>query len=160
MKVAAPHRDRVYFHAGYGNRFGIPYGDIARVEEALDTIVSDYMMNCLLTQLDRCDKSFQETETGNANRYDTKELYTGDISRAIIRDSSSKGSRAYWDAYYKEVGELCQLLWIADYRSEENLRYRFARDGGVFMDAVPGIADTSVASRIVERKALGGSFGF
>ena len=36
-------KERVYFHLGMGARVGIDAGDLAQVEEACNTIFSEYM---------------------------------------------------------------------------------------------------------------------
>lgn len=161
MKVPQPHRDRCYHFLGYGNAAGIPAGDLSRLEEALDTVKSDYLMQKLLEQLDRCDRAEQASElTGPQGiRFQTREKYGGDIERGIVRESS-KDQGIWWEAFLKETDRLAQQLWVANYQRESSLRYRFERSGGAFIDIIPGVADTCGVSRMEGTIRYAGSFGF
>lgn len=154
------HKERVYFHLGYGNRDGVDAGDVAQVEEAFTTIRSDYMLNRILEQLDICDEAWAASRlTRTGGRFTTKEIYLGDINRSISRESA-KDNRVWWENYIKETDELAQLLWCPNYRREGMDRLRFERSAQAFIRAIPGVADTSVSSRKLEFQQLAGSFGF
>lgn len=161
MKVPQPHRDRCGFHLGYGNKAGIPCGDLARLEEALDTIQSDYFFQKLLDILDRCDRAFELSELAGdtTGRYQSKEGYFGDINRTIVRESS-KDARIWWENYLNQCDLLAQELWVASYRRESSLRYRFERGGGEFINILSGVADTCAISRVEATRTFAGSFGF
>ncbi len=160
MKLQGLHRDRCYYHLGYGNAAGIPAGDLARLEEALDTIKSDYMHHKVLEQLDRCDRAWELSELANdGGRFQSKSLYTGDINRAII-NISAKDNRVWWENYLQEGRRLAQLLWVPFYYDEESLRYRFERTGADFISTIPGVADTCAVSRLEATIRYGGGFGF
>lgn len=160
MKLQEPHRDRCYFHLGYGNAAGIPAGDLSRLEEALDTIKSNYMLQKVLEQLDRCDRAWELSELANdGGRFQTKSLYQGDINRSII-NVSAKDNRVWWENYLEEGRRLAQLLWVPYYYDEESLRYRFERTGADFIATIPGCADTVAVSRVDSVGRYAGSFGF
>ena len=161
MKLPQPHRDRCYFHLGYSNKAGIPLGDLSRLEEALDTIQSDYFYNKVLEQLDRCDRAWELSElAGNdGSRFLSKNSYLGDINRTILTESS-KDFRIWRDNYLVESDHLAHLLWVASYRREESLRYRFERGGGEHVAVIPGVADTAAVSRVEATIRYGGSFGY
>lgn len=161
MKVPQPHRDRCSFHLGYGNKAGIPAGDLSRLEEALDTIQSDYFLQKLLEILDRCDRAFELSELAGdtTGRYQSKEGYFGDINRTIVRESS-KDARIWWENYLNQCDLLAQELWVPCYRREASLRYRFERGGGEFIMSIPGNADTVAVSRVDSVSRYAGSFGF
>lgn len=140
-------KSRCRFHLGYGA--GIPAGDRARLEEAMNLLQDNYEEERILQQLDRCDRAFEATELlGDTSRFDVRELYSGDINRSILRESA-RDSRVWWENYLKEVDLLAaHPLWVPNYRRDENLRYRFARTGAEFIMAVPGPADTCVSENI------------
>jgi len=160
MKLSSLDQARAKFHLGYGTGHGIDFGDLAQLEEAFNTITNDYIYNRIVEQLNICDAAFnasQLIETGG--RYTTKEIYLGDINRSILRDTA-KDVRIWNEYYNSQCDELAHLLWVPNYRDEGTLRYRHERAAGAFMKAVPGIADTSVASRRQEVIQLAGSFGY
>ncbi|ABA24671.1 hypothetical protein Ava_D0006 [Trichormus variabilis ATCC 29413] len=140
-------KSRCRFHLGYGA--GVPAGDRARLEEAMNLLQDDYEVQRIQQILERCDRAFEASELlGDSSRFNTKELYTGDINRAILRESA-RDSRVWWENYLKETDLLAaHPLWVPNYRQEANLRYRFARTGAEFIMAVPGVADTCTGDRI------------
>lgn len=153
-------KDRAYFHLGIGSRAGVPAGDLARVEEACNTIPSDYMHGKIIEQLDLCDLAHESQKLNTPGfRYGTREVYSGDINRAIVRESA-KDVRHWRENYRDEVRELAQLLWVPNWREDGADRYRYSRDGGAFINILPGVADTSTASRRLEWVEFAGSFGF
>jgi hypothetical protein len=140
-------KSRCRFHLGFGA--GVPAGDRARLEEAMNLLQDDYEVRRCQEILQRCDRAFEATEIlGDSSRFDTKELYAGDINRTILRESA-RDSRTWWENYLKETDLLAaHPLWVPNYRREENLRYRFARTGAEFIMAVPGPADTCISDRL------------
>lgn len=140
-------KSRCRFHLGYGA--GTPAGDRARLEEAMNGLQDNYEFNRVIELLARCDRAFQLTEQNALGRYETKELYVGDINRSIIRESATQSARRWWENYLMETDLLAfHPLWVPNYRREDNLRYRFSRTGAEFIKAVPGPADTCVSDRI------------
>lgn len=160
MKLSDYDRSRALFHLGAASIAGIPAGDVARFYEAFNDIQNDYMMNKVREQLDRCDRAWELSELANENgRFQTKSLYQGDINRAII-NISAKDNRVWAENYLEEGRKLAQMLWVPFYRDEESLRYRFARIGQEYINAVPGVADTCGVSRVEATIRYGGGFGF
>jgi hypothetical protein len=140
-------KSRTRFHLGYGA--GTPAGDRARIEEAMNGLQDDYEVNRVREILERCDRAFVLTEQNADGRYQSKELYVGDINRSIIREETNRTNRLWWENYLKETDLLAfHPLWVPNYRREENLRYRYARYGAEFIKAVPGPADSCVSDRI------------
>lgn len=141
-------KSRTRFHLGYGA--GTPAGDRARLEEGMNGLQDDYELNRVKEMLSRCDYAFEKTEQDAEGRFESKELYVGDINRSIIRNANSNADlRLWWENYLRETDLLAwHPLWVPNYRREENLRYRFARTGAEFIKAVPGPADTCVSDRI------------
>lgn len=151
---------RVYFHVGMGNRTGIDIADLKAVKDACELIPDEYTKMRILEQLDICDEAFELSKmTRGGNRFTTREQYAGDLTRAITRENA-KDFRVWQENYLAECRNLAQLLWCPNYRDEQMLRYRYERATGAFINAVPGPADTSVASRRVEYVQLAGGFGF
>lgn len=152
-------KSRIYFHLGYGCKGGIDAGDLAEVEDACNSVPDDYTYNRIREQLDTCDVAHETAKlNGDKTRFKTRELYTGDLNRAIVREDS-KDIRTWKEEYLNETEELAQLLWVPNYRSAGMERYRFSRAAGAFINAIPGPADTSVSSRRLELVQLAGSFG-
>lgn len=153
-------KSRVFFHLGMGVRDGVDAGDLAQVEKACNTIPDEYTHLRTLEQLDICDEAFELSRmTRGGNRFTTREQYAGDLTRAITRENA-KDFRVWQENYLAEVRNLAQLLWVPNYRDEGMLRYRFERSAGAFINAIPGPADTAVASRRAEFVQLAGGFGF
>lgn len=154
-------KERVYFHLGMGARVGIDAGDLAQVEEACNTIFSDYMKTKILNQLDVCDLAYDAMQATNTTtvRFGTKEFYTGDVNRTILREQM-KDVRLWRENYLNETRTLALMLHVPNYNEEGWQQQMYSRKGSVYINALPGIADTSVASRRVEFRELAGSFGF
>jgi len=160
VALTETNKSRVFFHLGIGSKAGVPAGDLARVEEACNRIPDEYMHLRILEQLDTCDSAHDAQKLGNSGfRYGTREQYAGDINRAIVRESA-KDVKLWRENYRDEVRELAQLLWVPNWREEGADRYRFSRDGGAFINVLPGVADTSTASRRIEQRDFCGSFGW
>lgn len=146
-------KSRTRFHLGYGA--GTPAGDRARLEEAMNGLADDYEVNRVRNMLDRCDRAYELTEQNQTGRFETRELYVGDINRSIIKESN-RDSKRWIENYLREVDALAfHPLWVPNYRREENLRYRFARIGAEYIKAVPGPADTCVSDRIQLNREFG-----
>lgn len=154
-------KERVYFHLGMGARIGIDAGDLAQVEEACNTIFSDLMKTKVLNQLDVCDDAYdamQATKTTTV-RFGTKEFYAGDVNRTILREQI-KDVRLWRENYMNETRNLAMMLHVPNYNEEGWQQQMYSRSGASYIMALPGIADTSVASRRLEFSQLAGSFGF
>lgn len=157
MNLDPFNRDRTYFHLGYGSRAGIPAGDVAQVEQAMDQLSGNYAANRIIQILDQCDNLYQEWIDYKVDDHVTKELMSGDINRSTIRTLPPGPSRKIaWENYMVMVRELAQNLWVPCYREETNLRFRFERGAGDYLDIVPGVADTAIgASQYVTMRSVG-----
>lgn len=153
-------QERVYFHLGIGSRAGVDAGDIAQIEEAFNTIPSDYQLNRIIEQLDICDVAWETARLVRADnsRFTTKEQYTGDINRAVLREAADD-IQIWQRNYLNETRELAQLLWVPNYREQGMDKYRYERSAGAFIKSIPGIADTSIASKLQQWWDLGGGWG-
>lgn len=131
----------------------IPAGDLARLEEAMSQIPDSYFYARVIEHLDRCDKAFRISQIFRVEDQPQPsriERITGDTDRAIFQSDPLKADRDYREIYLREVDRLAETLYVANYRREEVRRYAFERSGAEFIMAVPGPADTSVSSRIVQ----------
>ena len=141
-------KERVIFHLGYTGMYaGIPEGDVAQLEEACENIRSGYVLEQIEEACDRCDRVYALTEI-NQSAFSSKELISGDINRAVIKTRNDQ-MRFIEEEYMKETDKLSVILWVPNYRRDENIRYRIERGGGSYVNAIPGPADTSVASNLV-----------
>lgn len=131
----------------------VPAGDLARLEEAMARIPDSYFYGRVIEHLDRCDKAFRISQIFRVEDQPQPsriERITGDTERAIFQSDPLKADRDYREIYLREVDRLAETLYVANYRREEVRRYAFERSGGEFIMAVPGPADTSVSTRIVQ----------
>lgn len=157
--LAGQERSRVYFHLGYGSGAGIPTGDLARLEEAMDTVRDSYQLARIREILNRCDEAWTASKPGTGGAV-SKELISGDINRSVIRTTDPYRAQeiAYRD-YLRETDNLAQELWVANYRQEVHLRYRFERSGGEHINLLKGVADTAVGAAQYELSNNAGGFG-
>lgn len=146
-------QERVFFHLGMGNRSNIDAGDIARVLLACQTIPSDYIHSRIVRLLDICDQTREQRELVSNSWYDRKEIYSGDINRANQSSDPVKQQRIWEKEYLARTDELAQLLACSNYNHEGMGRYLHTPDNvGAYLKIIPGVADTSVASRLVMKE--------
>lgn len=153
MELNEYDKSRCRYHLGYNSGANIPAGDLARLEEAMARIPDDYFFNRVIEHLDRCDKAFRISQIFRVEDQPQPsriERITGDTERAIFQSDPLKADRDYREIYLREVDRLAETLYVANYRREEVRRYAFERSGAEFIMAVPGPADTSVSTRIVQ----------
>jgi hypothetical protein len=146
-------KSRCRYHLGYNSGANIPAGDLARLEEAMARIPDDYFYTRVIEHLDRCDKAYRISQIFRVEDQPQPsriERITGDTDRAIYQSDPIKADRDYREIYLREVDRLAETLYVANYRREEVRRYAFERSGAEFIMAVPGPADTSVSTRIVQ----------
>ena len=77
-----------------------------------------------------------------------KRQIVGDSNRAIYQSDPMKAAKDYWEVYLREVDQLAETLYVANYRRSDVRRYAFERSGAEFIMAVKGPADTAVGTRI------------
>lgn len=131
----------------------LPAGDIARFEEAVARIPDSYWYERVTEHLDRCDKAYRVSQVFRDETQPQPsriERITGDTERAIYQSDPVKADRDYWEIYLREVDRLAETMYVPNYRRDEVRRYAFERAGAEFIMAVPGPADTSVATRLVQ----------
>ena len=153
MELNEYDKSRCRYHLGINSSAGVPAGDVARLEEAMARIPDDYFYARVIEHLDRCDKAFRISQIFRVEDQPQPsriERITGDTERAIFQSDPIKADRDYREIYLREVDRLAETLYVSNYRREEVRRYAFERSGGEFIMAIPGPADTSVSTRIVQ----------
>lgn len=152
-------KERVFFHLGYGSRVAIDVADISRVEQACNEIYSDYQKSMIEDLLDKADLTYEQKFMVSNSWYDTRELYEGDINRASRRQEPQKQQRIWEHEYQKVTGEIAKLLRVTNYNHPDSWAYTHYRNEGTYLNAIPGVADTSVSSRSLEFSLLGSGAG-
>ena len=153
MELSDYEKSRARFHLGLNTGANLPAGDIARFEEAVARIPDSYWYARITEHLDRCDKAYRVSQIFRDETQPQPsriERITGDTERAIYQSDPVKADRDYWEIYLREVDRLAETLYVPNYRRDEVRRYAFERAGVEFIMAVPGPADTSVATRLVQ----------
>ena len=144
-------KSRCRFHLGYNTGANLPAGDIARAEEAMARIPDSYFYNRTTEHLDRCDKAYKVSQifkTESQPQPSRIQRIVGDSNRAIYQSDPMKAAKDYWEVYLREVDQLAETLYVANYRRSDVRRYAFERSGAEFIMAVKGPADTAVGTRI------------
>lgn len=146
-------KSRCRFHLGINVGANIPAGDVARLEEAMARIPDSYFYSRVIEHLDRCDKAYKVSQVFRVEDQPQPsriERITGDTDRAIYQSDPLKAAKDYREVYLREVDLLAETLYVANYRREEVRRYAFERAGVEFIMAIPGPADTSVGTRVLQ----------
>ena len=152
-------KERVYFHLGYSSRVAIDVADIARLEEACNELYSDYVKARLVDLLDRADLTYEQKFLVTNNWYDAREIYEGDINRASRRNEPAKQQRIWQEEYLRVTDEIAKELRVTNFNRPDSWIYTHYRSGETYLKSIPGPADTSVSSRIVEFDMLGSGVG-
>ena len=147
---------RASFHLGLNVGSQVAAGDMARFEEAVSRIPDTHWYDRIVNQLDRCDRAWYASEilkdvqtTGQLAPSRTQNIF-GDANRSIAISDPLNADQQYREIYLREVDRLAETLYVANYRREEVRRYAMERSGSEFIMAVPGPADTSPGTRILE----------
>jgi hypothetical protein len=156
MRLNDHDASRAAFHLGYCSGAQVPAGDMARFEEAINRIPDSHWYERISNQLDRCDRAWYASEvlkditsTGQPAPSRTQ-FISGDANRAIAISDPLNADSQYREIYLRECDRLAESLYVANYRREEVRRYAFERSGGEFVMSLPGPADTSPGTRILE----------
>ena len=114
-------------------------------------IPDSYFYNRTTEHLDRCDKAYKVSQifkTESQPQPSRIQRIVGDSNRAIYQSDPIKAAKDYWEVYLREVDQLAETLYVANYRRSDVRRYAFERSGAEFIMAVKGPADTAVGTRI------------
>lgn len=152
-------KERVFFHLGYGSRVAIDVADVSRVEMACNEIYSDFQKSMIEDLLDKADLTYEQRFMVTNNWFDAREIYEGDINRASRRQEPQKQQRIWQEEYLRVTNEIAKVLRVTNYNAPDSWAYTHYRNEGTYINAIPGPADTSVSSRIVEFDLLGSGVG-
>jgi len=148
---------RAAFHLGMNEGAQVPAGDMARFYEAVNRVPNEHWYGRIVNQLDRCDRAWDASEVmkdvateGQLAPSRTQRIF-GDANRSIEISDPLNADSQYREVYLRECDRLAETLYVANYRREEVRRYAFERSGAEFIMSVPGPADTSVGTRVLER---------
>lgn len=159
MVALSPHDiDRAKFHTGIININYIPAQDVSRLLEACNNLEGNYVKNKVITQLDRCDDIFDNTDM-TEEAANEKRIYAGDVNRSEVYWSLPEAMRLWNENYLRETDRLAMMLSVANYHRNDVARYRYERNGSTFINAVPGPKDTAVFSSVGEVNYLVGAMG-
>ena len=114
-------------------------------------IPDSYFYNRTTEHLDRCDKAYKVSQifkTDSQPQPSRIQRIVGDSNRAIYQSDPIKAAKDYWEVYLREVDQLAETLYVANYRRSDVRRYAFERSGSEFIMAVKGPADTAVGTRV------------
>lgn len=149
MQLSDYDKSRVRYHLGY-YVVSVPAGDYARLEEAMNTVPDSYFYDKISIQIGRCDTAEKKTEVATSPSTRLESI-AGDVDRTI-RSSNAKEALKVWDEIYLyETNRLAGILYVPNYKDPFQARYRYERSGAEFIQALPGVADTAIGSRIYLR---------
>lgn len=159
MRLSQRNFNRAAFHLGYNTGAQIPVGDTARFMEACNRIPNDDWMRRIVNQLDRCDRAWENSEvlkdvdaTGQIAPSRTQRIF-GDANRSIEISDPLSADSMYREIYLREGDRLAESLVVINYRRPD-ARGRALRSGAEFVQAIPGPADTSTATRLLQSAGL------
>lgn len=131
-------KSKARFHL-VGTGAGVPAGDLARIEEALDNIPDETIKSYVVNLINNCDRLWTLCLSSDNQQNVTAELYSGDINRSTLRSRRDPGTMEFWyTAYFKAVDQLAHVLWVPEYRTPNGDHFRYARSGGDYLNSLPG----------------------
>lgn len=161
MRLSPSDESRVFWHLGYNVGAQIPAGDVARLYEACRRIPDEQWYSRVIDHLNRCDRAWDASEvmrnvaeTGQMAPSQLQ-LVSGDTNRSIQVTDPIKADTVHAEVYLREVDRLAQTLYVVNYRRPEARAMAYERSGGTFIQSIPGPADTSVGTRMLEALGLG-----
>jgi hypothetical protein len=159
VALSTYNKERVYFHLGYASRVGIDAADISRLEQACNEIYSDYLKEKMENLLDIADQTYEQKFLVLNDWYDAREIFQGDINRASRRSEPQKQQRIWQEEYLRVTEEIAKELRVTNYNTADSWAWTHERNAGGYIQAIPGPADTAIASRIAEFNWLGSGAG-
>ena len=122
-----------------GTGAGVPAGDLARVEEAINEIPDETILLKVKQVINWCEAAWSDLQFVQNTITMNAESYAGDINRIVTR--AQKGEQVmefYHKVYYQRVDMLARTLWVPEYRTPDNDHVRYARHGGEYVKSLPG----------------------
>ena len=159
VALSAIDKGRVYFHLGYGSLVGIDAGDIARVEQACNEIYSDALKLRIINLLDIADETYEQTYLVRNEWFDSKDIIIGDTNRSSRRVEPIKQQRIFQEEYSRVCRDLAKLLRVTNYNDPNSWQWTHDRNAQAYIKLIPGVADTSTASRAIEVQKFASGIG-
>ena len=138
---------RVQYHLGYNNAT-VPAGDYTRLQQACNSIPSQFFYDKIVQQIERCEEAERLSELATGRATSRQEIILGDVSRTISVQDKREVANIWRENYIFETDRLAQLLFVANYRNPMTNRFRFERSGASYVQALPGAPSMSRADRI------------
>ena len=138
---------RVQYHLGYNN-VTVPAGDYTRLQQACNSIPSQFFYDKIVQQIERCEEAERLSELATGRATSRQEIILGDVSRTISVQDKREVANIWRENYIFETDRLAQLLFVANYRNPMTNRFRFERSGASYVQALPGAPSMSRADRI------------
>jgi hypothetical protein len=159
MELSNQDKSRARFHLGFSTPTGIWEQDVRQVEQSFTDIKDLYVYDQIINQIDRCDRAFEKTDM-TLEPAQEKQLYVGDLNRAKLNFDLAVAARQWGEVYLLEVDKLAIILHVPNYRRPDVAELRRERAGAVYMQPVPGPADTAIISKVEALFLLSGGSGF
>ena len=146
-------KGRVKYHLNYVTGT-TDAGVQAWLEEAMDTLGTNYKVERLVLLIGRCEQAENEAYTSGPDTADNNftfaasEIYDGDIqrTRTQLREVSLKER---WENYYTECDHLASRLNVPNLSRESNMiEFSHMYSGGEYIRAIPGPTDTCRSDKI------------
>jgi hypothetical protein len=159
MELSDIDKSRARFHLGFASPTGIYEQDVRQVEQSFVDIRDRYTYDQIITAIDRCDRTYEKTDMTLEPSHE-KQLYVGDLNRAKINFDLAVSARQWNEVYLSEVDKLSVILHVPNYRRPEVSEIRRERTGAVYVQPIPGPADTATLSKIESIELISGGSGF
>ncbi len=160
MRLSPNEESRAAFHLGYNVGAQVPAGEVARFYEACRRIPDSHWYDQLVEQIHRCDRAWSASEVMR-NVAETgqmapsqMQLISGDANRSIQISDPVKADTLHREVYLRECDRLAETLYVRNFRRPEQRQLAFERSGAAFIQALPGPADTSVGTRLLEAAGM------
>ena len=138
VALSEEYKKRCRWHL-FGTGAGIPAGDRARLEEAMDNIPDDTTAIYIQDLINRCDVAWNDINASQGIVTVSAESYAGDLNRTVARGQrNSQILQDCYEKYYFWVDQLARRLWVPDYTTPNSDYYRYARWGGEYVNSIPG----------------------
>ncbi|HEY9702363.1 MAG TPA: hypothetical protein V6C58_07950 [Allocoleopsis sp.] len=140
-------QERVREHIGYNVPRGIPAALESRLQDAFNSIRSDYAIEQIKKWLDRCDAILEASNPMSGEAYTQKQLILGDINRATT-NIGNREINYWWELYLKQTDQLAFKLNVPNLRRPENAGFLWVRWGADYVQGLPGPPDSCTSDRI------------
>ncbi len=145
--LSALDQSRVRYHLVY--REGVPDGERWLLDYQMEHVADEQTAVRIKRLLDLCDRLELRAEPGGDDLadLDSRELYTGDINRSVLRATRTRESERLKD-YIRACDNVALTLGVINFRNPGSWAAILARYTGGSLERVRGPAGTSVPGRL------------